>query len=530
MTNQLFTDGYGRLTLDRYAFQDHVDGTAFKHKAGAIELNPSLTINATTVTDVQAALTATGVELGVLELSGKGFITVGDGFDTYHFSDPEDPGYDANAPYDSAILAFNTYLDNLLNISDPLDSNYNPLHARIRGGGIVLIKAGTYKFTDTVNVPSGMILLGEGYGTKIVNQMSVPTPLFKIKADTSRIPDTGVDSTESFIFCKETVFNNFTIADNFLEPKFLGDLTYKDSFNNDSIQPLVALEEGASFSCDNMKFVGKTAYALGAISDITSFAIKVDSTVPISTGTRLKIFNCSIDGFAIPVQFTATGGVNDHFVMSNTLMRGYGFLNDDFASAANNTIIKINASNINLSNNYLFGYDDTVTSAVYLIPPGSTPVTQSMTKVTLTGNNIAIDRTNASVNTTFQLIAYSTALNADVSVVTVGNNFNGVSYMDSGVAVKVRAISASSYNVDSITADYMLIVDTSSNAITINLPPHSFGRQLIIVDKGNAEVNNITLVRNGASGSIGGYAGDRIIVTNQASWTIVSDGADWYIV
>lgn len=529
MTNQLFTDGYGRLALDRFAFRDHVDGVLYKHNADVVTVIPNLTLNEVSVSNVYSALQQIGIELGFLELSGKGFITVGDGFDTYHKSDPEDLAYDPDAPYDAAILAFNTYLDDLLNITDPLDPDYNPLHSRIRSGGVILIKAGTYKFTGTVDVPPGMIILGEGYGTRIINQMASPAPLFKIKSDTSRVPDAGVDATEKFIFAREAMLVNLTIADNFVEPTFLGNLTYKDPINNDSIQPLVALEEGGSLSCENVRFVGKSEYTFGVISDITSFAIKVDSTVPSATGTRLKILNCSIDGFALPIQFTAAGFKNDHFIMSNSLVRGYGFLNADFAAAANNTILKVNTSNVNLSNNYLFGNDDTVTSALYIIPSGA-PAVQAIPKVTLTGNNIAVDRTNSAVNTTFRIVRYSADPNADVSVVTTGNNFNGVSYMDSGIAVKVRPISAATYTVDSLSADYMLTVDTSSNAITINLPAHSIGRQLIIADAGNATTNNITLVRSGGTGNIGDYAGSRIIADNWATWTLVSDGTNWYIV
>jgi hypothetical protein len=72
----------GRLTTDRYAFQHHVDGYDSHHKADKIDLNPSLTVNGTGVSTVQAALaainsnlnltipTATSSNYGVIKLTG----------------------------------------------------------------------------------------------------------------------------------------------------------------------------------------------------------------------------------------------------------------------------------------------------------------------------------------------------------------------------------------------------------------------------------------------------------------------------
>lgn len=521
MPSQTFTPGVGRLATDRYEFESHVDGADLKHNADAITITPGITLNSSTQTDVYSALSAIGVELANLELSGKGFLLVGDGYDTYanSISTP-------NTPYDSSVPALNTYLHDVLNNSS------NPLYFRIRDGGVVMIKAGTYKFTGTVDVPPGIILLGEGYGTKIVNQMSSPAPLFKIKRDSSRTPDLGVDSTEQFIFCKETIFVNLTIADNFLVPKFLGDLSYKDPINNDSTNPLVAVEEGASLSCENVRFVGKTAYTLGQVSNLTSFAIKTDSSIITIAGTRLKVFNCSIDGFACPVQFTASGGKNDHFIMSNTLVRGYGYLNADFITASNNTILKLNACNINVSNNYIFGYDDTVTSALYVILPSTPPVLQALAKVNVIGNNIAIDRTNSADNTTFQLIKYSAVFNNDIAVTTAGNNFKGIIEADGGIISRTKSISSATYTVDSLNKDYIILANTASTAITITLPDATIsGRILIIKDKGgNATSNNITLARFGGTGSIEGVAASYVMDVSYQQITLVSDAGNWWII
>lgn len=73
----------GRLVTDRFDFQQHVNGTAFRHQANQIDLFPTLVISATTYTNVQdilAALTAivsppvitpaTNSALGIIQLSG----------------------------------------------------------------------------------------------------------------------------------------------------------------------------------------------------------------------------------------------------------------------------------------------------------------------------------------------------------------------------------------------------------------------------------------------------------------------------
>ncbi len=53
-----FTPGVGRLATDRYDFQNHVDGYAFRHKANQVDLFPTVVISSNTYTNVQTALQA----------------------------------------------------------------------------------------------------------------------------------------------------------------------------------------------------------------------------------------------------------------------------------------------------------------------------------------------------------------------------------------------------------------------------------------------------------------------------------------
>lgn len=542
MTTPTFIPGIGRLAADRYLLQDHADGYALNHNAHSINLNPALVFHSSLQSNAQDAFAAIAADINVLTSANKTLTLVGDGYDTYlnSLSTPDNP-------YDPSVPAFDTYLNDVLNNSS------NPLYYRIRSGGIVLIKTGTYKFTGTVNVPSGIILMGEGYGTKIVNQTSSPLPLFKIKADSIRVPDAGVDSTEKFIFAKETMLINLTIADNFVEPKSLGDVSYKVPKNNNSVVPLVSLEEGASLHCDNVRFMGKTVYSLGVVSNITSFAIATDSTTPVATGTRLRIVNSSIDGFAVPIKFTASGKVNDNFIVVNSLIRGYGFLNSDFVSVSNNNIFTLNASNITIANNYCFGYDITVSSLAYIIPSGSTPNLQSKNRITISNNNMCIDRSdNAIINdTTFRFVRFSGALNNSLSLLCYGNNFNNgrdftiaidsetpqiqitsdTFNVNTGLFFTTRTVSTTPYTIDSISKDYLLLVDTTSSAITINLPDISSsgdGRTIVIKDIGNAEANNITLVRFGGAGQIEGLSSSYTIDADFQTVQLTAKSGNWW--
>lgn len=53
-----YVNGVGRLVTDRFDFQKHVDGAAFRHNATQIDLFPTLVINSQTTTTVQQALQA----------------------------------------------------------------------------------------------------------------------------------------------------------------------------------------------------------------------------------------------------------------------------------------------------------------------------------------------------------------------------------------------------------------------------------------------------------------------------------------
>lgn len=350
-----------KLATNRYDFENHINGTDFRHDATQTDLNPDLVIDATTATTVQEALTALKTSITSYRVT-----VVGDGYDTWvnSLTSPSSP-YDGYVPY------FSDYLNDILN------NSANPLYFQIRLGGIVIIKAGTYKFNSTVNVPAGIIIQGEGYGTKIVNQMSTPTPLFRIKADSTRIADKSIENTNPFVFSKWTGLENITICDNFPEPKYLGDTDYKLPINITEANPLVIQEPGSYLFCNKVTFLGRVQYASpSTLTAVTSMPISVDGTLPVSTGTILSVDNCFIDGFSQAIKFvtttsgTVTTASQDYLFVTNNKVRVYGYLNSSAIvnDYPNNIFFRFNACNADISHNYIYGNDVGYAQGLVYIP------------------------------------------------------------------------------------------------------------------------------------------------------------------
>lgn len=97
-----------------------------------------------------------------------------------------------------------------------------------------------------------------------------------------------------------------------------------------------------------------------------------------------------------------------------------------------------------------------------------------------------------------------------------------------GLYQTVRTITAN-LTIDTTTTDYYILCN-HSGAINVTLPPPVAGRVLVIKDiSGAANTNNITLVRNGTE-QIEGIAASRLLQTNFGSWTLTTDGTNWWIV
>lgn len=79
-------------------------------------------------------------------------------------------------------------------------------------------------------------------------------------------------------------------------------------------------------------------------------------------------------------------------------------------------------------------------------------------------------------------------------------------------------------------ANFLYLVNVSGGAVSVQLPAPSSGLLFIVKDStGNANTNNLTLVRNSTE-KIEGIAASKILQSNWGTWTIVSNGTDWFMV
>ncbi len=411
-----FKKNIGRLATDRYDFEAHLQGhnpgpdsdfvTDFRHKASQVDVdNPSLVFG--NPTNVEQALEDVNNFILSLAGTGQGFITVGDGYDTWHAAD-------GNINFDNTIPALDLLLNPLFNDI----YNGNPLTAafeRIKRGGIVVIKAGTYIVKSTINVPPGIILLGEGYGTKIVNATSLdtttlpptpklsptPAPVFNILTDITRsINDAPVDPS-LFMFSRATKIMNMVIADNFVENTVIGDVFYKVPQNITGNNPLIQQQTGSNLELYKTCLMGRVAFSSGTVvSEATRFAIQLDPTLAIGNGTMLKVNDCFIDGFSQPINYLSVGGVADYLEVTNNKIRSHGYLDGDGDSVSTNNIITMNDNNVKISDNDLFGNHAALDTILYInAVQGGAVNLQSRSKMIIADNTLTINRGGTGVIT-----------------------------------------------------------------------------------------------------------------------------------
>src|SRR5271166_702686 len=379
--------GPGALVTSRYDFQNHVTGMAFRHTADQIDLGSNdmpapIYINGIPYYNVETVLTAIASNLITTSSAEVGFLTVLDGYDTYHA--PTDTVY-----FDHTIPSLDTFLNPLfaaLNSGTGIPIEYTGL----TDGGILVIPEGTYIVKNTINVPPGITLMGKGFGTKIVNATALntsvappypvtgtPAPVFKILADNTTVPhpvqsarayiDGAIDAN-MFMFCRETRIWNMVICDNFVEPPVPYDSNYKLPQNTSSTVPLILQEAGSNLTLSNVSMLGRVN-----VPSITSSAVRLDTMYAAPTGSILTVDKCFMDGFSVPVQWLSTGDTSDSpnvnkdfLVVTDSKIRAYGYLTTDGSSPINNSVIVANDNNTLIANNYIYGNGANIASLLYL--------------------------------------------------------------------------------------------------------------------------------------------------------------------
>ena len=137
----------------------------------------------------------------------------------------------------------------------------------------------------------------------------------------------------------------------------------------------------------------------------------------------------------------------------------------------------------------------------------------------------------------FDLNLYSTRSSGNVSFckadgtrVVKYRNIDNQFQIGSGLRFNAYETSSAAYTLTTSDGKVIILADSSSNAITINLPAASEndGRIFYIKDKGgNAVNNNITIDPDGSEKIDGGAT--TAIDSNYGSMTILCDGTGWHI-
>lgn len=126
--------GSGRLREGGFAathlqdFKAHTSGGDFRHTADQTDMNPAISTdnNIFNASTVQATLQKFAT---FLNTTGQGFICIGDGYDTQH-------------------------ADFIVGSSDDIAGAFNEafVHPRLTNGGVILVKAGTYRLKTRKSV------------------------------------------------------------------------------------------------------------------------------------------------------------------------------------------------------------------------------------------------------------------------------------------------------------------------------------------------------------------------------------------
>lgn len=321
----------GLAGTHRRDFRAHTEGEDWRHGAVDIDMEPRLTVfnnifNFKTVQGTLEKITE------FLEKCGQGFITVGDGYDTT----------------DAAM--FNNF-----NVGDPITPTIEDAfaaafsHPRLSNGGIILLKAGTYRIRSTVDWPAGISLMGEIGGTTIVGEMS-EAPMFNISFSSTR-PIVRIGGTTSNEAIDSTRFYNLTLADN-----LDGYITSSgDPIPTMTTVPMIRLERGSSFEADHVTFLGRLGTlgagpVFGATHTLSAFEYIAGSPQP----TRLSCESCVFDAMKIGIHFNVTGST-DVLTVNRCRSRTFGTELNGPVVPEDNCFIAVLGGNATITDNFHIG-------------------------------------------------------------------------------------------------------------------------------------------------------------------------------
>lgn len=105
--------------------------------------------------------------------------------------------------------------------------------------------------------------------------------------------------------------------------------------------------------------------------------------------------------------------------------------------------------------------------------------------------------------------------------------YSGGSGLGSIPAVNQVTVTAATHTI--LRTEFYVMVDTTSNAITLTLPNPTGYNTIIIKDiAGNLSVNQLTVARFGSE-KIETLAASKTFQSNFGAWTFQSNGTDWFL-
>jgi hypothetical protein len=268
-------------------FKAHVQGNGWRHTADQLDMNPPISIDAGIFSSstVQGTFDKIATFLNTV---GQGFVSIGDGYDVTHAD-------------------FIVGTGPTPTISDAFNQAFT--HPRLRNGGVILVKAGTYYLTTTVNVPPGFVIMGELGGTVIVGQV-IEQPMFIMKRsgeDRPKLSPNGIYATDPI---NKNIFFNIILADNLDGYVASGGPTM-------TTVPMIRCETGTYTTFDSSTLLGK----MGALGAGPGFGrpktLYAAATSVVGAEETTIVFDaCNIDGVSSVVKYDP-GNISDKLIIKN---------------------------------------------------------------------------------------------------------------------------------------------------------------------------------------------------------------------
>lgn len=367
----------GQLATHKRDFLAHAEGGGFRHTADHIDMNPQLAQfpadNVQSTLELIASLSAS---------EGSGFISIGkttsDGYAT--------GSYNVTDVIDLETAFANAFAD-----------------SRLQNGGIILVLAGVYRINNTVQVPPGITIMGDGPGTIIIGEMA-EIPMFKFQKGV-RIPgiggDTGVGDKllDQGAPLDQSGLRNIIITDN------------SDGYVQVSSQPvasmsaspMVLLEVGSKAVFDNVKFIGRLNN--GAVLNRAKTLRAIGTETTGTGGTHLEVNRCYFDGLATGIRFEPGNNDADTLIIRNCKARVFGDEGTGAPDDEVNTFAAFTLCKLTADNNYIIGgisSNARVSNAFYVLSgnPDDTFLNISNTsgRSSQSGSTVRLVLTASSVN------------------------------------------------------------------------------------------------------------------------------------